>query len=109
MKQGEVVLGAFPGAEAIKTRPAVVLSTEDYHRHRPDVVVGIITSQQPRLLGPTDYPLTDWQQAGLRLPSFFRLYLVTLPRNEVRRIGILSERDWNGVRRCLRAGLGELT
>jgi mRNA-degrading endonuclease toxin of MazEF toxin-antitoxin module len=37
-------VGAFPRAQATKTRPAVVLSTEDYHRHRPDVVVGLITT-----------------------------------------------------------------
>src|SRR5271166_812842 len=35
LKPGDVVVCAFPGA-LTKTRPAVVLSTESYQRHRPD-------------------------------------------------------------------------
>ena len=54
MRPDDIVVGAFPGALTKKTRPAVVLSTEDYHRHRPDVVVGLITTQAPRPLAPTD-------------------------------------------------------
>ena len=45
MKPGDVVIGAFPGADTTKIRPAVVLSTERYHRHRPDVIVGLVTTQ----------------------------------------------------------------
>ena len=72
MKPGDVVVGAFPGAHATKTRPAVVLSTEDYHRHRPDVVVGLITTQSPRPLAPTDCALRDWKQEGLHAASYFQ-------------------------------------
>ncbi|MGP0076581.1 MAG: type II toxin-antitoxin system PemK/MazF family toxin [Bryobacteraceae bacterium] len=60
MKPGDVVVCAFPGALLTKTRPAVVLSTEDYHRYRPDVIGGLITSQAPTLLAPTDCALHDW-------------------------------------------------
>ena len=101
----DVVVGAFPGARLTKTRPAVVLSTEDYHRHRPDVVVGLITTQAPNPLAPTDCALRDWRQAGLHAPSFFRLYPVTLPQREVRPIGRLSDPDWGAVRVCFKAGL----
>ena len=94
MKPGDVVVCAFPGARLTKTRPAVVLSTENYHRHRPDVVVGLITTQTPKPLVPTDCELRDWRQAGLRAPSFFRLFPVTLPQREVRLIGRLSDLDW---------------
>ena len=83
MNPGDVVIGAFPGVQATKTRPAVVLSNGDYHRHRPDVIVGIITTQVPPALAPTDCALLDWKQAGLHSPSYFRLYLVTLPHREV--------------------------
>ena len=69
MKPGDVVIVAFPGAQLTKTRPAIVLSTEDYHRHRPDVIVGIITTQTPQPLTPTDCALLDWKQAGLHAPS----------------------------------------
>jgi len=84
LKPGDVVVGAFPGAHLTKTRPAVVLSTEDNQRHRPDVVVGLITTQAPRPLTPTDCVLLDWEQAGLHSASYFRLFPVTLPQREVR-------------------------
>ncbi|SPF38048.1 Transcriptional modulator of MazE/toxin, MazF [Candidatus Sulfopaludibacter sp. SbA4] len=105
MKPGDVVVGAFPGAQTTKTRPAVVLSTEDYHRHRPDVVVGLITTQAPKPLAPTDCALRDWKQAGLHAASYFRLFPVTLPQREVRLIGRLSDSDWESVLACFRAGL----
>ena len=106
MKPGDVVVGAFPGALVTKTRPAVVLSTEAYHRHRPDVVVGPITTQTPVPLAPTDCALRDWREAGLRAASYFRLYPVTLPQREVRPIGRLSDVDWEAVRGCFGIGLG---
>ena len=106
MKPGDVVIGAFPGADTTKVRPAVVLSTELYHRHRPDVVVGLVTTQTPRPLTPTDSELLDWRQAGLHQPSFFRLFPVTLPQREVRPIGRLSDSDRAAVRECFRFGFG---
>jgi hypothetical protein len=36
----------------------------DYHTSRPDIVVCLITSQTG-IVGPTDYILEDWEQAGL--------------------------------------------
>ena len=106
MKPGDIVLGRFPGAQVTKARPAVVLSTEGYHLHRPDVVVGLITTQIPKAIGPTDCLLRDWVQAGLHASSYFRLFLVTLPQQDVRQIGRLSPADWESVRACLTAGLG---
>jgi mRNA interferase MazF len=99
-------VGAFPGALVTQTRPAVVLSTEEYHRYRPDVVLGLITTQTSALLAPTDCRLRDWKRAGLRAPSYFRLFPVTLSQREVRLIGRLSDADWEAVRVCLRVGLG---
>jgi mRNA interferase MazF len=104
LKPGDVVVGAFPGAETTKARPAVVLSTELYERRRPDVVLGLITTQPPKQLAPTDCELHDWKQAGLHQPSFFRLFPVTLPQREARRIGRLSDSDWHSVRACFKAG-----
>ena len=106
MKPGDVVVGAFPGADTTKVRPAVVLSTEIYHRHRPDIIVGLITTQPPKDLAPTDCVLRDWQQAGLHQPSFFRLFPVTLLQRDVRLILRLSEPDWTSVRECFKAGFG---
>ena len=59
-------------------RPAVVVSSPIYHAARPDVVMCLITSRIIAI-GPTDYALQDWAQAGLRVPSVFRSIFATLP------------------------------
>ncbi len=104
MKPADVVVAAFPGAGTTKVRPAVVLSTELYHRHRPDIIIGLITTQTPKELTPTDCVLRDWHQAGLHQSSFFRPFLVTLPQRDVRLIGRLSDSDWTSVQECFNAG-----
>jgi mRNA interferase MazF len=106
---GDIVAVNFPGVTGIKRRPAVVLSSPVYHAVRPDVIVGLITSQTAAAVGPTDYLLQDWAQAGLRMPSAFRSFLATLPpsTNPVL-VGHLSARDWQGVRACVKAALAPL-
>jgi mRNA interferase MazF len=45
VKPGDVVTVDFPGALGVKRRPAVVISTDTYHTTRPDVILGLLTSQ----------------------------------------------------------------
>ena len=97
----------LPGAQVDKTRPAVVLSNEEYQRSRPDVILGLITTQPPNPMGPTDCELRDWRQAGLHSHCYFRLFLATVRQASVRSVGRLSQSDWESVRRCQQAGLGE--
>jgi mRNA interferase MazF len=99
LNAGDVVVVEFPGVQNIKRRPAVILSSDEYHVARPDVIVGLITSQTTTAVGPTDCPLQDWKKAGLRKPSAFRSFLATLPRSggQPRVIGRLSGRDWRAV------------
>jgi mRNA interferase MazF len=106
---GDVVAVNFPGVTGIKRRPAVIVSSAGYHSSRPDVIVGLITSQTAAVVGPTDYLLQDWAQAGLRVPSAFRSFFATLPpsTNPVL-VGHLSARDWQGVRACVKAALAPL-
>jgi mRNA interferase MazF len=104
---GDVVTVDFPGVTGVKRRPAVVLSSATYHANRPDVIVGLITTQTTAL-GVTDYVLQDWQAAGLRVASVFRSFIVTLPPSaNLVSIGQLSEPDWEGVRACLKIALAE--
>ncbi|BDC50716.1 hypothetical protein F183_A30320 [Bryobacterales bacterium F-183] len=107
MRPGDVVICAFPGAHLTKTRPAVVLSSESYHDSRGDVILSVVTSKIPAVPTASDYLLSDWADAGLRTPSVFRLFLVTLPVSEARGIGRLSSSDWAGVRACCKSGLSE--
>jgi mRNA interferase MazF len=105
LSPGDVVIGAFPGARITKTRPAVVLSTAEYHRHRPDVIPGLVTTKSPDVLDPTDCEIREWRSAGLHAPSCFRLYVITLHQRAVRTIGRLSDDDWKSVQRRLGVGL----
>ncbi len=106
LSAGHVVVVDFPGAQGIKRRPAVVLSSDEYHSARPDLIMGLVTSQVGAALGPTDCPLRDWKEAGLRKPSAFRSFLVTLPQGDQPRvIGRLSQRDWRAVQARLRRAL----
>ena len=102
VRPGDVVTVDFPGATGLKRRPAVVVSTDVYHAARPDVIIGILTSQIVSATAPTDYVLKDWAKAGLRQPSAFRAFLATVPSVNVRVIGRLSERDWQEVRARLK-------
>lgn len=98
MNPGEVIWIDFPGVVQTKRRPAVILSSATYHSSRPDVIVGLITSQIAKSNSPTDHVLTDWQSAGLRMPSAFRAFLVTLPQASiVSTMGTLSAQDWRQV------------
>jgi mRNA-degrading endonuclease toxin of MazEF toxin-antitoxin module len=58
-KAGDVVLVDFPGATGVKRRPAVVVSSDTYHTHRPDVVLCVLTTRFPAAMAPTDYELQD--------------------------------------------------
>lgn len=99
-----MVVGLLPGAAETKVRPGVVIASEMYLAERPDVLVGILTTRQPSPVTSTDYRLLDWQMATLRAP-FFRAYLLTIHRSNGTMIGHLSQRDWQGVQRCIRNAL----
>lgn len=105
IKAGDVVTAEFPGVTGLKRRPAVIISTATYHSTRPDVMVGLLSSQIAVTAQPSDHLLLDWQAAGLRRPSLFRTFLATLPAQTVTVIGHLSERDWRAVQQSLRTAL----
>lgn len=102
---GDVVTVDFPGATGVKRRPAVIVSTAVYHASRPDVILGLLTSQSGKASAPTDYLLQDWAAAGLHSSSAFRSFLATLPANSIKVIGKLSNHDWQQVQARLRVAL----
>ncbi|NJL21753.1 MAG: type II toxin-antitoxin system PemK/MazF family toxin [Leptolyngbyaceae cyanobacterium SM1_3_5] len=108
LSAGDLITVDFPGVTGIKRRPAVVLSSDIYHATRPDIMIGLITSQTTAL-GATDYVLLDWSAAGLRVASVFRSFIVTLPRStNLISIGHLSDRDWRGVCKAVKVALAAL-
>src|SRR5712692_10123158 len=106
LKAGNVVVADFPGITGVKRRPAVVVSTDAYHSHRPDVLLGAITTNLAAATTQMDYALSDWAAAGLRRPSAFRTFLVTLPQAQMLAIiGHLSDADWGAVQDCLQRAI----
>lgn len=102
LKAGDVVVADFPGIHETKRRPAIVLSTDIYHLHRPDLILGAVTTNLAVSTTPTDCYLTDWDSAGLAEPSAFRAFILTLPRDNVLGyLGHLSARDWAAVVICV--------
>ena len=103
MKPGDVVVGLLRGALETKVRPAVVIASMTYLVERPDVLLGILTTKLPRTIVSTDHLVADWRLAGLRAPSYFRAYVLTIHRSELTVIGHLNDHDWNRVQACVRA------
>jgi mRNA interferase MazF len=102
LNPGDVVVGVLPGAAETKVRPAVVIASEAYMRERPDVLLGILTTRKPQRPASSDFVLQDWQSAGLKAESYFRVFVLTIHRSELTVIGRLSERDWREAQACVR-------
>jgi mRNA interferase MazF len=103
-QRGDVILlpFLFSGLHGQKVRPAIVLSTDDYHEEWDELLVIAITSQPPLSIRPTDCALQDWQAIGLNHPSWVRCHLATVDRRLIqRRLGHLSPRDLTAVDNCL--------
>jgi mRNA interferase MazF len=108
LKAGDVVVADFPGVTGIKRRPAIVVSTDLYHSHRPDVIVSLLTTQIAAATAPTDYVLKDWAAAGLHRPSAARSFLVTLPAAGIVVTGRLTDRHWQEGQARLKSALAIL-
>lgn len=107
-KQRDVVLVKFIFSEGtrFKKRPALVLSSNEYHRSRQEVIIAAITSNTERLL-PGDTMLKDWEKANLLFPSVAAGILQTIKGDLIeRRLGSLSPDDFEGVRKSLKICLG---
>ncbi len=102
---GDVVTVDFAGATGVKRRPAVIVSSNLYHTHRPDLILAALTTRIASATTPLDHVLQDWTAAGLHRPSAFRAYLGMALPSAVQVIGHLSERDWQSIQACLRCAI----
>lgn len=106
---GEVLLVPFPFTNQAggKKRPAVVISSNAYNTHRPDLLIMAITSQAQTREDFAAFTITDWQTAGLLKPSFAKPVLTTLEQTLViRSMGTLSTADQQALRQMLALILG---
>lgn len=105
LKPGDVVTVDFPGAASTKRRPALVVSTELYHKERIDVVLAVLTTNLSLATCSTDYLLQDWNKAGLNAATAFRPYLSTFLISKTTIIGRLSDRDWQEIQLKLKLSI----
>ncbi len=93
----------------VKPRPALIVSTEDFHHGLPDVMICPISSQPRYYRRPRqgDCPVREWQAVGLRHPSTVRVSkLLSVDKRIIRRaLGCLSLQDFARVEAVLRQAL----
>lgn len=107
-EQGDVVLVRFIFTDETeaKRRPAVILSTSDYHHDRQEAILAAITSNVDRLL-VGDHPIAGWQEAGLLFPSVATGIIRTIKQAMIeRRLGVMPPADMQAIRDKLRQVLG---
>lgn len=106
-KQKDVVLVHFVFSEGtgFKKRPALVISSHDYHRSRREVIMAAITSNTDRVLSG-DTKIKDWKRANLLYPSLVTGILQTIKGDMIERtLGTLSADDFEEVKKNLKIAL----
>ncbi len=102
----DVVVVPFPFTDGpgTKRRPALVVSSKDFHELHGHAIFAMITSVSDAW--PGDVPLRDWQHTGLTVPCRVRFKVFTLDRSLIRhRVGTLSTTDAQAVRAKIAAFL----
>lgn len=106
-QKGDIVLVPFPFTDlsATKTRPAVVVSVEEFEKETGNVTVAMVTSVARET--SFDSEIKEWKAANLLAPSWVRAKLATLDPKLVRhRPGRIDQSDLANVDRKLRSALG---
>jgi mRNA interferase MazF len=69
-KRGDVVLVRFMFSDETgkRQRPAVIVSSDAYHKSRQEAIIAAVTSRTDRIL-VGDHLISAWQEAGLLFPS----------------------------------------
>lgn len=106
---GDIVLVPFPFTDqsTTKRRPAVVISSQAYHRQRPDLIIMAVTSQPltPEAVG--EVAVQDWRGAGLLKPSVLKPVLTTMDQTLIlKKLGQLTTPDQARLRHALAQILG---
>jgi mRNA interferase MazF len=107
-EQGDVVLVRFTFTEetGAKRRPALIVSTSNYHSGRQEAIMAAITSNVDRLL-IGHHLIADWQEAGLLFPSVATGIIRTIKQTMIeRRLGVMPPADMQTIRKNLRQTLG---
>jgi len=105
--RGDVVLVSFVFSDETgeRRRPAVIVSSEAYHKSRQEAIIAAITSRTDRILAG-DHLIKDWGEASLLFPSVATGIIRTIKQGMLsRRLGIMSKADMEAINDNLRAAL----
>ena len=106
---GDIVLVAFPFTDqsATKRRPAVVVSSDRYHRERPDLIIMAVTGQGRPAGVVGEVQVKEWRSAGLLKPSVVKPVITTIENSLViRALGRLGEEDQRALRQAIQTMIG---
>ena len=102
-KWGDIVLVDFGFSEGAgsKKRPALIISSDNYHKGRQEVIVAAITSNIKRVLFG-DTKIDRWKEAGLIYPSLVTGVIRTIKVSVIiHKLGALSKQDLQKVQKNL--------
>ena len=105
--QGDMLLVDFSFSEGAgsKKRPALIISSDNYHKKRQEVIIMAITSNIDRVLFG-DTRINQWKEAGLLFPSVVTAIIRTIKtRIAIRKLGVLSKQDFHSVRESLKKAI----
>jgi mRNA interferase MazF len=107
-KCGDIVLTKviFSEGEGVKKRPALVVSSDWYHKNRQEIIIAAITSNIYRSL-TGDTAIMRWEEAGLKFPSIVTGIFQTIKKDMIdKKLGTLSKEDFISVKENLKQALG---
>jgi mRNA interferase MazF len=106
-KRGDVVLVRFIFSDETgeRQRPAVIVSSDAYHRSRQEAIITAITSRTDRIL-VGDHLISGWQEAGLLFPSVATGIIRTIKQGMIaKKLGTMPLADMKGIGDNLRDAL----
>ena len=106
--RGDVVLVGFVFSDESgeRRRPAVIVSSEAYHKSRQEAIIVAITSRTDRIL-MGDHLINDWEGAGLLFRSVATGIIRTIKQGMIaKKLGIMPVPDMKRIEGNLRDALG---
>jgi len=107
-KRGDIVLVDFGFSEGTgsKKRPTLIISSDNYHKNRQEVIVAAITHNIKRLLF-ADNEIDKWKEAGLLYPSLVTGIIRTIKDSMIiHKLGVLPQQDFQKAQENLREAIG---
>lgn len=105
--RGDVVLVSFVFTDetGVRQRPAVIISSDAYHRGREEAIIAAITSRTDRVL-VGDHLISHWREAGLLFPSVATGIIRTIKQDMIaRKLGAMPRADMQAIDSKLRVTL----